>query len=88
MLNSITFTGLRRHAQQGSVVIIEDDHGNPLVAAVEAANGVTTIHTIAQPNFQDVLRALGVDRVVTVERVGQKSKPGGELWISPTQRSN
>ena len=56
-------------------VVIEDDMGNPIIAAVEVADGIM-YSDIGSPDFENVLEMCGVDKSKkpSVKEIGQLKK--------------
>lgn len=49
---------------EAQVVVVEDRLGNPLVVVYETQPGVNFIVPVNDPTFNQVLRALGIDKLV------------------------
>jgi hypothetical protein len=58
-----------------SRVVIYDDHGNPLAAAIEIATDTTIITTADQPDFNQIMESMGIRRTVVVRDTPQRSLP-------------
>jgi hypothetical protein len=54
-------------------VIVEDNFGNILFVAVEAAAGVIVTAQAGDSNFQSLLQALGIDKTTLVKNFELKS---------------
>ena len=57
------------------ILVIEDDMGNPIIAAVEVADGIM-YSDIGSPDFENVLEMCGVDKSMkpSVREIGQLKK--------------
>lgn len=52
-----------------TIVVVEDDFGNPLVVVVQVQPRVYTIVNADDPDFNKVLEGLGIDKVVVNDQV-------------------
>ncbi len=65
-------------------VYVEDKFGNPLMVACELADGMYDVSHVGDPDFQSVLRSLGVDKTVVVDTVrGPEPRPIDRQLLSP-----
>lgn len=74
---------------EGVVAIVEDVHGNPIQIACELQPGVYDLANIKQDGrqFNNMLRALGIDKVVVAEKLAADSPPdGSKLLYNPLAR--
>lgn len=59
-----------------SVVVIEDDAGQPIGVACNIGNGMTTVSHAGDPEFNRILHTLGINRTVITDTIDkQLSKP-------------
>jgi len=66
--------------REASVVVIEDDFGNPLIVGSDfTLPGSYQIADVRDENFNDILRALGIDKVVIAEHLEDKLLATEEL---------
>lgn len=57
-------------------VLVLDDHGNPVAVAVEVGQGVIITELASEgPQFNSLLRSLGIQQTVIVEGVRQRQLP-------------
>lgn len=56
-----------------SRVVVYDDFGNPLALAVKVEGQRYVVSTVTQKNFHKLLKALGVDKTVIVDRLNSKN---------------
>lgn len=54
-----------------AMAIISDSHGNP-IAVIQSMGSATQITTADQPDFQNTLKALKIDRTVIVSKYKPK----------------
>lgn len=52
-----------------TVVIVEDDFGNPLVVVVQVQPRVYTVVSADDPDFNRVLEGLGIDKIVVNDKL-------------------
>jgi hypothetical protein len=52
-----------------SRVVIYDDYDNPIAVAIHVDGGHYIASTVAQPAFKKLLKALGVNKTVIVQRL-------------------
>jgi hypothetical protein len=64
----------------GGFIVVEDDFGNPLIVAIQDASGGSVITHCKEPNFNQILKGLGIDKTVLVEDI-KTDKPKGELVL-------
>lgn len=72
---------------EGVVLIVEDDLGNPIQLACELQPGVYELANISQESnreFNNMLRALGIDRLTVAESLSPEAPPpGSRLLYNP-----
>jgi len=70
---------------EASQFVAEDDLGTPIaVGAAYGPDGAYAVSCVGCPDFRRVLRALGVDRTVVVDRlVLPRPQPGARLLAGP-----
>lgn len=56
-------------ADDASVVIVEDDFGNPIAVVARIQPLVYTIATADDPEFNRILEGLGIDKLVINEKI-------------------
>jgi hypothetical protein len=71
---------LQPHETPAHSVIIEDDKGNPIIVAMQLTESIIYA-TVGEPDFYDMLRALGVNKTVHVTNV--QPKPLNNLIWTP-----
>lgn len=47
-------------------VVVQDDHGNPLMIALEDSPGTHICATAGDPDFPGLMKSLGIDRTLIV----------------------
>ena len=52
-----------------TIVIIEDEFGNPIVVVVQVQPRVYTVVNADDPDFNRVLEGLGIDKIVVSDKV-------------------
>ncbi len=62
--------GDRPLAHTVSRAVIYDANDNPIIAVVDLADGHTVFSTVLDPDFNQVLDKLGLNRSVVVKKVG------------------
>jgi hypothetical protein len=67
---------------EGHTIIVRDDMGNPIMVAQEIADGMTTVTTCADPDFDKTLRVLGIDKL-EIEPLKAPSPPKGSSRLDP-----
>lgn len=64
---------LQPNIQDAHSVIIEDRAGNIIYVAIEVDNGQIVTAQAGEPNFADMLKALGIDKTTMVFKIKPKS---------------
>lgn len=67
-----------------AVVVIRDVHGNPISVACETPCGdqpVITVSHCKDPDFNRILRGLGLDQVVICEEFSPAAPPAQQLIL-------
>lgn len=64
---------LQPNAQEAHSVIIEDGRGNIIYVAVEVDGGQIITAQAGGPDFNEILKALGIDKTTNVYKVQAKS---------------
>lgn len=71
----------------GGTVVVCDQFDNPLVVVMMVADRTSLIATHRDSDFNRILSALGIDRVVVDDTIRLDSPPAGaELLLDPTKR--
>lgn len=70
---------------KGTTVIVEDTLGNPLVVVVETTAQMNMIVTCQDPNFNQVLRQLGINKVVVDQPLELSGPPAGARELDQQQ---
>lgn len=68
--------------KDASVVIVEDEFENPVAVIVHIQQGVCTVVTPDDPDFNRILSGLGVDKLVINEQLALKQEQQGSKLIS------
>lgn len=71
MFNITSLGGGEVHNVDAAMAIISDANGNP-IAVVQSFGGAVKITTAAEPDFQNTLKALKIDRTVIVSKYKPK----------------
>lgn len=87
MLTTTAIQGLGREIQtiRGDLIVVKDHYGNPVVVVQELQPGILTVVTADDDDFNRVLRALGLDKVVICDRLESQYEPpeGARLLAGP-----
>lgn len=70
---------------RGNLVIVEDELGNPLVVAVRTSDRMTLVASSSDPDFNTLLRRLGINRVVINEPMAVAPPPEGAKKLDVSQ---
>lgn len=64
-------------------VVVRDNFGNPLAIVVEVDSRTFEVYKYTEPEFNRVLRNLGIEGVVVVDQIDPTGleQPPGELWV-------
>jgi hypothetical protein len=87
MLTVHTLNGIQAGSQtiQGSVVVVNDHYGNPLVVVQEVNPGVAVVVPANEPGFNRIITGLGLDKTVVCNQllINNQVPAGAELIAGP-----
>ena len=64
-----------------NLVVVEDTFGNPLVVIIETQTGVQSVILADDPDFNRILKGLGIDKVVISEQLESREMPDGAKLV-------
>ena len=77
--------GTRPAVVKGNTVIVEDSLGNPLAAIVETSERMNLVVTVKDKDFNNVLRGLGINKVVVEDPMPLEPPPSGARRLDQEQ---
>ena len=72
-------SGLQPHSIAADSLVVEDDHGNPIMVAVQLTESIIC-STVSDPEFHVLLKKLGINKTVHVTDLTQNTSSTGKIW--------
>lgn len=86
-VSTIENLSIRPVVTKGRTVIISDEHNNPLVVVMQIADGTTMVANSTDPDFNRVLRSLGINKTVICNNLSIPGPPANaELVAGPVTK--